>query len=108
VRLSLDDFGTGYSSLGALHRFQVDRVKIDRSFVATAPGDRRAEAIIRAVIGLARDLGLQVVAEGVESTAQLDWLRRCGCHAYQGHLSARALEPALAEQRLRAASPAPP
>lgn len=108
VRVSLDDFGTGYSSLGALHCFEVDRLKIDRSFLAALPGDRRAGAVVRSIIGLARDLGLQVVAEGVESSTQLDWLRSAGCHAYQGHLRAPALEPAAAQRHLRNARAAVP
>jgi len=102
VRVSLDDFGTGYSSLALLHRFGVDRLKIDRSFFADVPGDRAGEAIIRLVIALARELGIGTVAEGVEAPAQLDWLRQIGCEAYQGHLSAQAEEPAQTTRHLRA------
>jgi EAL domain-containing protein (putative c-di-GMP-specific phosphodiesterase class I) len=69
------------------------------------PGDRAGEAIIRLVIALARELGIGTVAEGVETPAQLAWLRQIGCEAYQGHLSAQAQEPAQAALCLRTGAP---
>jgi len=89
VRLAIDDFGTGYSSLSHLKRFPVSRLKIDRSFVRDICDDRDDAAIIASIIGLARTLDLEVVAEGVESTAQLAALRKEGCRICQGFLFSR-------------------
>ncbi|WP_169789834.1 putative bifunctional diguanylate cyclase/phosphodiesterase [Actinoplanes subtropicus] len=85
VHLAIDDFGTGYSSLTYLRRFPVETLKIDRSFVAGVGRDREDEAIVDMILGLARALGLDVVAEGVETTAQLAYLRRLGCAFGQGY-----------------------
>ncbi len=90
IRVAVDDFGTGYSSLAYLRRLAVDTLKIDRSFVSELD-DGQGMAIVRAVIGLAHSLGLEVVAEGVETTAQLDTLRSQGCHLIQGYLFARPM-----------------
>jgi diguanylate cyclase (GGDEF)-like protein/PAS domain S-box-containing protein len=86
VRLVLDDFGTGYSSLAYLNRFPFHALKIDRSFVDALGIEQEATAIVEAIIGMARALSLEVIAEGVESEVQLSELRRLGCDYAQGHL----------------------
>ena len=86
VRLVLDDFGTGYSSLAYLNRFPFHALKIDRSFVDALGIEQEATAIVEAIIGMARALSLEVIAEGVENEVQLSELRRLGCDYGQGHL----------------------
>jgi len=92
VTISLDDFGTGYSSLSHLRDFPVDLVKIDMSFVQKMSENEEIAAIVAAVVSLARSLSIQVVAEGVETPAQLEVLRAMGCHMAQGHLLSPAIE----------------
>ena len=105
VQVSIDDFGTGYSSLSYLHRFPVDTLKIDRSFVWQATSGKANTSIIRSIISLARDLGMQVVAEGVETRAQLDYLRALRCEYVQGYLVSRPLDEQAAAQLLFAQGP---
>ena len=91
VSISLDDFGTGYSSLAYLKRMPVDELKIDRSFVNGLPDDGDNAAIVRAIVGLSGSLGFEVIAEGVETRAQLDSLRSLGCDEVQGYFYARPM-----------------
>jgi diguanylate cyclase (GGDEF)-like protein/PAS domain S-box-containing protein len=86
VSIAIDDFGTGYSSLSYLRRFPVDKVKIDRSFVAEVPENRDQGAIVAAIVALAHALQIRVVAEGVETEAQREFLKSCGCDFIQGYL----------------------
>ena len=89
IRLALDDFGTGYSSMTYLSRFPLDQLKIDRSFVSGLPAVREGGAIVGAIVALARELELEVVAEGVETPEQLEFLRSRQCQEYQGYLCSR-------------------
>lgn len=91
VRIAVDDFGTGYASLAYLTSLPLDTLKIDRGLIADIVGGSRDRIVVKAMIRLARELGLQVVVEGVEEAAQLDLLEQWGCDLYQGFLGARAL-----------------
>jgi EAL domain-containing protein (putative c-di-GMP-specific phosphodiesterase class I) len=86
VRLAIDDFGTGYSSLSYLGRFAVDCLKIDRSFILGADGDRERAMITSAIVTLGHHLGLEVVAEGVETIGQLAFVTAANCDLVQGYL----------------------
>jgi EAL domain-containing protein (putative c-di-GMP-specific phosphodiesterase class I) len=85
VRLALDDFGTGFCSLGYLKRFPLHILKLDKSFISGCPQDPESRAISQAIIGLGQNLGLDVVAEGVEHAEQLQFLREHGCQLVQGY-----------------------
>ena len=89
VRIALDDFGTGYSSLSYLQRFPFDRVKIDRTFVASLGASGNSGAIIQSIVTLGHALGMKVLGEGVETDEQRVLLRLAGCDELQGHLFAR-------------------
>lgn len=99
VTLSLDDFGAGYSSLSHLRHCPFDVVKIDRSFVKSIVGSVRDQMLVKHLVQLAHDLGMSVVAEGVETTAQCDILHRLGCRHFQGYLFSPPVEPAELERR---------
>jgi diguanylate cyclase (GGDEF)-like protein/PAS domain S-box-containing protein len=92
VSIAIDDFGTGYSSLAYLKRFPVDKVKIDRAFVGDVPGDADQSAIVSAIVALAHALEIQVVAEGVETVTQREFLKSCGCDYLQGYLTGRPVD----------------
>jgi len=89
VRIAMDDFGTGYSSLSYLQSFPFDKIKIDQSFISNVKSNPQSAAIVRAVIGLAHGLDLPVLAEGVETKAQLEFLAAESCNEVQGYLMGR-------------------
>jgi diguanylate cyclase (GGDEF)-like protein len=101
VHLSMDDFGTGYSSLGHLQRFPFDKLKMDISFVREVTRDPSSAAIAKTIIAMAHNLNLAVIAEGVETEGQLDYLRAQGCDEMQGFYFSRPLPPDQFEQLLR-------
>ncbi|HEY6515300.1 MAG TPA: EAL domain-containing protein [Steroidobacteraceae bacterium] len=118
ISIALDDFGIGYSSLTSLERLPINRVKLDRMLVEGVDSNSRSAAIVRSIVTLCHGLGLQVVAEGVERPAQLEFLAQCGPVAVQGYLLAHPVEAAAAAAEAKAAagrartylaaSPAPP
>ena len=101
VRVAIDDFGTGYSGLAYLKRLPIDTVKIDQSFVRDLTVDPDDAAIVTAIVAMARSLGVEVVAEGIESEEQLAELKRLGCHLGQGYLLARPMPAAAVTKLLR-------
>ena len=101
IRLALDDFGTGYSSLSNLKRFPIDTIKVDRSFIRDLPGDAEDKGITQAIIAMGRTLNLTVIAEGVETSAQADFLREHACDQFQGNYFSKPLPPADLARLLR-------
>lgn len=100
ILLSTDDFGTGYSSLSYLQQFPFDRMKIDRSFIRRLGNDKKSDAIVKTILMLGNNLGLEVVAEGIETDAQLEMLQVLGCKFGQGYLFSRPVEADEAERLL--------
>jgi EAL domain-containing protein (putative c-di-GMP-specific phosphodiesterase class I) len=103
IRIAIDDFGTGYSSLAYLASLPLDAIKIDRAMIADIVGGSRDRIVVKAMIRLARELGLKVIVEGVENLAQLHLLEEWGCDLYQGFLGAGALDAAELERFVSAA-----
>ncbi len=101
VHISVDDFGTGYSSLAYLSSFPIDTLKIDRTFIQSVTENHHDATITRSVVDLAHSLGLQALAEGIETRAQLDFLTTLGCDAGQGFLFSKPVEVAILTERLR-------
>jgi predicted signal transduction protein with EAL and GGDEF domain len=102
-RIALDDFGTGYSSLGYLHRFEVDKIKIDRSFTQSLGKGGKAAAVVKAIVALGHAMSITVTAEGVETETQRNFLDTAGCNEMQGFLFSKAVSE---EQIMRLLSPA--
>jgi EAL domain-containing protein (putative c-di-GMP-specific phosphodiesterase class I) len=92
IQLSIDDFGTGYSSLRYLHRFPIHTLKIDRSFISMLHTDAESQAITQSIVTLSHTLGMDVIAEGIETDEQLAYLQRLGCDYGQGYLFAKPIE----------------
>jgi EAL domain-containing protein (putative c-di-GMP-specific phosphodiesterase class I) len=101
INLSIDDFGTGYSSLSNLKRISIDKLKIDRSFINDISDNPDATTIIEAIIAMARSMNLQVIAEGVETLIQFDFLSKKGCDQIQGYLAGKPVPAVEMEQLLR-------
>ncbi|MGL5510225.1 MAG: EAL domain-containing protein [Microcoleaceae cyanobacterium] len=91
IQISIDDFGTGYSSLNYLHRFPLDNLKIDYSFIGQMQADNRNYQVVRTIINLGHNLSLNIIAEGIETAQQMAWLQEFNCEFSQGYLFAKPL-----------------
>jgi len=100
ITIAIDDFGTGYSALGYLTRLPVQTLKIDRSFVSELPGNARSAELVKAIVSVGRSLNMVLVAEGVETPEQAEYLHRVGCHLAQGYLFSRPVEMAAFDKLL--------
>jgi EAL domain-containing protein (putative c-di-GMP-specific phosphodiesterase class I) len=105
IKLAIDDFGTGYSCLSYLRDIPGDYLKVDRSFVMELPGHNKAEAVIQAIVSLGKSLDYRIIAEGVETQAQADFLKSIGCDIVQGFLYAKPLEADALPQWVSVAQP---
>ena len=101
IQVHMDDFGTGYSSLSYLHHFPIDTLKIDRAFISRIKANGEQGEIVRTIVALARELNIDVIAEGVETVEQLDFLKRMGCQSGQGYYISYPLEPKAAGNLLK-------
>ena len=108
VRLAIDDFGTGYSSLAQIKNFPIDTLKVDRSFIRNIPKDTEYRAITEAIIAMGKTLGLNVVAEGVETVEQMNFLREHSCDEMQGFYFSKPIIPEQFADLLRKHIPSPP
>jgi EAL domain-containing protein (putative c-di-GMP-specific phosphodiesterase class I) len=104
ISFSMDDFGTGYSSLSYLKRLPLDQIKIDQSFVRDITTDPNDAAIVQTIIAMTEAMGLNVIAEGVETEAQQEFLELRGCHAFQGYLFSKPVPLSQFESLLSAAA----
>ena len=100
VNVAIDDFGTGFSALSYLKKYPLDKVKIDRSFITDLPGDEGDVVLVQAIIGMAHGLGLKVVAEGVETREQWDFLKQVNCDMAQGYYFGRPMTAEDMQERL--------
>ena len=100
IQLSIDDFGTGFSCMGYLNQFAINYLKIDKSFVRNMKVDVGSLAIVKAIIALAKNLNMEVIAEGVEEQSQLTLLREIGCDCAQGYFFSQPLDPEAAQKWL--------
>ncbi len=107
VRLAIDDFGTGYSSLGQIKHFPVDTLKVDRSFIHNIPKDAEDKAITEAIIAMGKTLSLTVIAEGVETLDQMNFLREHSCDEMQGFYFSKPIVPEKFADLLREHVPSP-
>ena len=108
VRLAIDDFGTGYSSLAQIKHFPIDTLKVDRSFIRNIPKDAEDKAITEAIIAMGKTLSLTVVAEGVETVEQMNFLKEHSCDEMQGYYFSKPIVPEQFADLLRKHVPSPP